>query len=224
MMESATIRELESALASARERLREAGLALAGPYAEGAIEAYRAADDELLMVQRALAAARGEAHAVPIDFPVRWSSGAPLPHLLRSDNRTLLLFVLEDVDPGWDGSFPRIVGPTTERDIAVVEFDQCVSAKLGMPNDEAFHGHPLAGRGLRVYGAFEIVNSGWIAELAAINAVHPKDDPATWSGLTHFILGFHDSTFECVALRFRVETRRGSIADALTEACRRLVG
>jgi hypothetical protein len=223
MTQSATIRELEAALASATERRKEAGLALAGPYAEGAIEAWRAADDALLMVERALAAARGQAHAVPIAFPLRWSTGAPLPHLLRSDRRTLLLFVLEDVDPGWDGSFPRIVGPMTERDIAVVEFDQCVSAKLGMPNDEAFHGHPLAGRGLRVYGAFEVVNSAWTAELAAINAVHSKDDSATWSGQTHFILGFHDSTFECVARGFRVETRRGSIADALVEACRRLI-
>jgi hypothetical protein len=92
-----------------------------------------------------------------------------------------------------------------------------------MPNDEAFHGHPLAGRGLRAYGAFEVVNSPWTAELAAINAVHYRDDPASWAQLSHFILGFHDSTFECVARAFRVATRRSSIAEALTEACRKLI-
>lgn len=224
MTQSASIPELEVALARAKQRRREAADALAGPLSGGGMEAYFAADEELLMVERALAAARREPHAVPIAFPVRWSAGAPLPHLLRSDNRTLLLFVVEEVDPNWDGKSARIVGPTTEREIAVVEFYQCASAKLGMPNDEAFHGHPLAGRGLRVYGAFEIVNSPWTAELAAINAVHSRDRPESWSELTHFLLGFHDSTFECVARGFHVETHRGTIADALVEACRRLVG
>ena len=224
MTASARIEALQAALAAAREQRTEAGLALLGPDAGGDIEAYRAADDVVLMTERALAAARGEAHAVPIAFPVRWSTGAPLPHLLINDHRAVLLFIVEDLDPDWDGTWVRIVGPTTEAEVAVVEFENCASAKLGMPNDEAFHGHPLTGRGLRAYGAFEVVDSAWIAELAAINAVHPGDRPESWSELTHFILGFHDSTFECVARAFRVETRRGTIADMLEEACRRLVG
>ncbi|MEA3046134.1 MAG: hypothetical protein QOJ53_466 [Sphingomonadales bacterium] len=222
MTQMSNVPELETALARARQKRAEEADALAAPHS-GGMDAYFAADEAVLMVERALAAARGEAHAVPIDFPARWSAGAPLPHLLRNDHRAILLFVVEQSDPVWDGTTVRIVGPATEADIAMVEFTQCVSAKLGMPNDEAFHGHPLAGRGLRVYGAFEVVFSPWIAELAAINAVHPRDDPASWAELRHFILGFHDSTFECVARGFRVETKRGSIADLLEEACRRLV-
>lgn len=223
MTHEAAIGDLEAALADAQRRLDVAGRALIEPHSSLDREAYLAADEALLIAERALAAGRGEAHAVPIDFPVRWSTGAPLPHLVQNDHRTLLLFVAEDVDPSWDGSWVRIVGPKTEREIAVVEFERCASAKLGMPNDEAFGGHPLARRGLRAYGAFKVVNSPWIAELAAINAVHPRDDPDAWFKLTHFILGFHDSTFECVAHDFRLERRRGSIADVLGEACRRLV-
>jgi hypothetical protein len=123
MTQSARIQQLEAALAAARERRTEAGLALLGPEAGGDIHAYRAADDVVLMTERALAAARGEAHAVPIAFPVRWSTGAPLPHLLMNDHRTILLFVVEDVDPNWDGTWARIVGPTTEAEIAMVEFE-----------------------------------------------------------------------------------------------------
>ena len=37
-----------------------------------ALQAYTA--------ERALAAARNEAHAVPPEFPVQWDVGAPLPH------------------------------------------------------------------------------------------------------------------------------------------------
>jgi hypothetical protein len=91
-----------------------------------------------------------------------------------------------------------------------------------MPNDEAFHGHPLMGRGLHAYGAFRVVNSPWIAELASINAVHERDDPQLWSGLTHYLLGFHDSTFECFAAGFNVDVRRGSIVETLKELCGRL--
>ncbi|HEV2816553.1 MAG TPA: hypothetical protein VGW40_04955 [Allosphingosinicella sp.] len=224
MTHDAAIEELEAALAAAQRQLEEAGRALIAPHSSRQREAYLAADEALLSAERALAAARGEAHAAPIAFPVRWSTGAPLPHLLQNDHRTLLLFVVEDVDPDWDGSWVRVVGPATEAEIALVEFEGCASAKLGMPNDEAFRGHPLIGRGLHAYGAFKVVHSAWIAELAAINSVHPMDRPETWSRLTHFILGFHDSTFECVARDFRLETRRGSIADALAQACRRMVG
>src|SRR3954467_8095141 len=42
---------------------------------------------------------------------------------------------------------------------SLVVFKQCFAIHFGLPNDEAFTSHPLADRGLRPYGAFEVENS-----------------------------------------------------------------
>jgi hypothetical protein len=70
---------------------------------------------------------------------------------------------------------------------------------FGSPNDEAFHGHPLAERGLGPYGAYRVEDSSWIRRLERMNSVHPRHDPERFRALTHCVLSFHDSTFECVA-------------------------
>jgi hypothetical protein len=93
---------------------------------------------------------------------------------------------------------------------------------MGTPNDEVLHGHPLDGRGLHVYGAFSVENSCWIKELEAINSVHSQYSPDAWKGVKHFILCFHDSTFECVARGFKVEKWKASLPSMLAEVCRRL--
>jgi len=67
------------------------------------------------------------------------------------------------------------------------------------PNDEALNAHPLYGRGLRDYEFAEVENSLWMAELEQANRVHPDHSPRSFADLRHFILPFHDSTFECVA-------------------------
>ncbi len=218
----ASIAELEAALASARARVERASGIWARRHSEAERAEVFAAHDAMLEAERALAAGQGVPYAEPVDFPVRWSRGAPLPHLLASDSRCYLLFHVEEIDPDWDGTTCRVVGPGSQVEVAIVEFELCMAATLGMPNDEALHGHPLWGRGLAAYGAYRVRNSAWIAEQSAINAVHPHDSPALWSGLAHFILGFHDTTFECVAASFRVQTRRTTIVEALQEVCGRL--
>jgi hypothetical protein len=109
------------------------------------MEEFSAACDAVLQAERNLAAAKGEEYAVPIEFPVSWDTGAPLPYLLQSDYRTFLSFFLRDVDPGWDGTYARVRSPndsSAER-IALVEFERCICTKMGDPNDEVLHGHPL---------------------------------------------------------------------------------
>lgn len=44
----------------------------------------------MLALERELAASRSEEHAVPLDFPVQWSTGAPLPQLLAKACRRLV--------------------------------------------------------------------------------------------------------------------------------------
>ena len=53
---------------------------------------------------------------------------------------------------------------------------------FGPPNDEAFDGHPLARRGLRPYGAFEVTHSSWIRQLEQMNSVHPHHSPPLFEG------------------------------------------
>jgi hypothetical protein len=199
------IADLQSALAAAqmrRERTAQGGKR----------EEFVAADEALLAAERALAAAQDEPHAVPIEFPVQWNTGAPVPYLLKNDYRTFLVFFLPDVDQ-W--SWP-------ER-LAIVEFKHCISTKMGTPNDEVFGGHPLSGKGLRGYTPLRVKNSLWIKELEAINSIHSCYSPESWRNLNHYIFGFHDSTFECVAESFAVEARTAPVPEVLAEICGKLV-
>lgn len=87
-----------------------------------------------------------------------------------------------------------------------------VSAKLGSPNDEVFHGHPLAGKGLEGYTAQLVRNSRWLSELQQINSVHAGYRPEAWQKRNHYVFWFHDTTFECIA--------EGSTSSCATARCR----
>ena len=93
-----SVEELQSRLSAATERRDRAIKALAPKHRGGEWEEYHSAYAAVLGLERELAAARGEEHAVPLDFPVRWDIGAPLPHLLRNDHRCLLTFYVRDPD------------------------------------------------------------------------------------------------------------------------------
>ena len=186
------------------------------------LAAHWAAQDEALRREREHAAERGEEYAEPFGFPAESDVGAPMPHLLVNDNDALLAFYVRNVDPNWDGTTVTVAGASGSEPIALVEFDWCASAKLGAPNDEVFHGHPLHGRGMDPYTAQVVRNSRWVAELERINSVHHYYRPETWRDLHHYVFWFHDATFECAARSYKVETRVGSMKDVLAEMCRRL--
>lgn len=179
---------------------------------------------ERLHLQRRRAQARAQPYAEPLDFPLQWNCGAPMPHLLVDDYRTLLAFVLSEPDPGRNGSDATANTPWSEHvePLALVEFEHCISAKLGAPNDEGFGGHALSGKGLEPYSAQRVVNSMWIQELQRINSVHHRYNPTHWHGLNHYVFWFKDSTFECVAKSFKVETYRESMKTLLGRMVERL--
>ena len=143
---------------------------------------------------------------------------------LRNDDRTFLVFLVRDTDPEWDGVCVNVVSADdpTPRKLAVVEFKRCLCAKMGSPNDEVFHGHPLHGKGFEGYRPLRVKNSPWIKELEAINSVHSCYRPESWSMLNHYIFGFHDSTFECVAESFAAEAKTATIPEVLAEICSKL--
>jgi hypothetical protein len=225
MSTSASVTDLQSALAAAQTRLKRVVQALAPKHKGGELDEFVAAEEALLAAERALAAAQNEPHAVPIEFPVQWDTGAPLPYLLTSDNRTFLVFLLREVDPEWDGTYVNIrrAHNPNPSNLAVVEFKRCICAKMGAPNDEVFHGHPLYAKGFRGYRPLRVKNSLGIKELEAINSVHSGYRPESWRNRKHYIFGFHDSTFECVAESFIVEVRATTIPEVLAEICGKLV-
>jgi hypothetical protein len=152
------------------------------------------------------------------------SLGAPLPLVLADDSRLVLAYIVHEPDPAWDGTWTEIVSPESpDALIALVAFPVYYASSFGPPNDDALSGHPLYPRGLRPYGAYEVLRSTWIRRLERMNAVHPQHRPERYASRRHFVFTFHDSTFECVADRFDVSTRRGSLRDSLLEM-QRLLG
>lgn len=220
------IRRLQESLRAARDREEVALQALRADGRGEVSAAYWAAHADVLIAERELAAARGEEYAEDIDFPVNWDTGAPLPHLLYNGRKAFLTFYVRAVDPKWDGSYVTLKDPGNAEmeSLAIVEFNRCISAKMGSPNDEVFEGHPLSGKGMEGYTAQVVKNSRWLAELEAINSVHAYYDPKLWRTLHHYIFWFHDETFECVAQSFSVEQRKCSMSQLIDEVSRRLIG
>jgi len=82
---------------------------------------------------------------------------------------------------------------------ALIEFEGCLITKFGHPNDEPQEGHPLyreVEKAGGCYDAYEVKKSSWLKEVEEQNDV-------TFPGINyntrHFIIFFHDSTFECLA-------------------------
>ena len=141
------------------------------------------------------------------------SIGAPLPLIIANEQRVVLAYYADSTDPGWDGQTARVVDQERSNEpIAIVRLD-CVAHMFGPPNDEAFEGHPLAGRGLHRYGTFRIERSSWIRGLEKMNRVHEHHRPERFKKLHHLIFSFHDSTFECVCRDFDVRSAQGSMLD-----------
>jgi hypothetical protein len=129
--------------------------------------------------------------------------GSPSPTVLSNENRLLLAYGNLESLVDWDG-IDNDFSPSFAQ-VTIVEFVGYRSYMFGSPNDEAFGGHPLASRALTSYAAFEIKQSSWIRQLEKMNRVHPHHDKKRFDSLRHFIFAFHDSTFECVALSYKLE-------------------
>jgi hypothetical protein len=151
------------------------------------------------------------------DFP-QSDSGAPEPAFLRSEHRCLLAFRLQDGMSG--GTGVTIVDPSAlsgER-AALVEFVRPCATLFGPPGDETLRVHPLAARGLKPAGAYEVRHSSWVRALVRMDAVHPRHRPERFQALRHFVITFHDSTFECVAEGLSVTERDGAPGAVLAHA------
>ena len=146
------------------------------------------------------------------------SIGAPCPMILVGEHSLRIAYYLEETEAGWDGTTVRLLSADEGNEpCAVVDFITPYAHMFGPPNDEAFSGHPLAERGLRPYGAFEVEGSSWLGTLERMNSVHPYHQTERFKKYRHFILSFHDATFECIAESFTLITCRGSVDAVLRQ-------
>jgi hypothetical protein len=152
----------------------------------------------------------------PLEDIPQSSIGAPIPLVLCNENTAVVAYYVQDTPADWDGTWVQVVDRQTEAEqVAIVRFHPCYARMFGPPNDEAFHGHPLASRGLEPYGAFVIEDSSWLRRLERMNSVHRSHRPEAFWRRRHFVLSFHDSTFECIAIGYSVEVQSGSVWDVL---------
>lgn len=187
------------------------------------LQEWSAGHEVLLKAERALALAKGEETAFVCEWPVLWNIGAPLPHVVSSGYKTYLMYVADVPDPDWDGTYANVIRITDTKPIAVVEFLGCESLRFGGPNDEVLSGHPLWGKGLHPYQAHVIANSRWLAEQEKTNSVHAYYNPSRWKTLKHYLLLFHDETFECLAKDYKVEIVTESMEQVVKIVTERLL-
>ncbi|MFI7589448.1 hypothetical protein ACIB24_20480 [Spongisporangium articulatum] len=172
--------------------------------------------------RREAAAAAGRPWVEPLDLGVTWNAGAPMPHLVVGPHRAFVICYPRDSENlralgGWGESEGRPVTSGDEEALLVVEIVGCSEVRWGGPNDEAQHGHPLAGSGLSGYGPFEVHNSAWIEHSRQVNSVHEYHSDDVFRSRRHFILAFHDEMIETQARRLDIEVRHSTMRDLLTE-------
>lgn len=171
----------------------------------------RSLGEDILRLERALAAARGEPYAMEWPCPANWRfSVEPTPLVLTDGLTTLVLFESIESKP-------------EARRTGVLRFHHCASSKLGDPNDEVIEGHPLYGKGIRVGGNYIVENSPWLEETRAINSVHPQYDPKHWRSLNHYLMFFKEWAFECLAKSVSGEVLEGSMRVAATQVLNALL-
>jgi hypothetical protein len=158
-----------------------------------------------------------EVHDAPLP-----DSGASLPFLMSDENRVLLAYMVSESDEAVCSNV-RMMTADSKGYVALVEFSQPLAHMFGPPSDETFLGHPLAERGLRPYGVFEVLDSSWIRQLEGMNKRHSRHSHSR-SALRHYIFSFHDSTFECIAKVLAVNLREGSLRDVMFEMLQRVQG
>lgn len=113
-------------------------------------------------------------------------TGSPCPAVHSGEHRLLCAYhISETVVP--------------ERAVALLRFEGVLQFRLGYPNDEALHGHPLAKFGLKPYTSYLIENSPLIAEIENQNRVHSAYKPGMYVRWRHWIMTFHDETLEVIA-------------------------
>lgn len=93
---------------------------------------------------------------------------------------------------------------TADEEIIVIKFHRSIKHTFGSPSNETIHAHPCYKLGLTPNAFYEVKNSYMLKEAETIQKSHPRFDQNDFNKFRHFILTFHDKTFECVAEDFQL--------------------
>jgi hypothetical protein len=114
--------------------------------------------------------------------------GAPMPEIALRGRDLFVAYIVS-------GS---VIDEESEELYAVVRFGGVLQHIFGYPNEDAFIVHPLFACGLSSTGFNEVRNSPYVRELASRNKkIYPRSE-ATYLGLKHWIVPFHDETLEVI--------------------------
>ena len=150
---------------------------------------------------------------VELDLGCRPEAAVSGPLLLATDRSTFLTFnAVHKVGKWWE-----------DAGHAVVELPHCVCVQFGYPNDEALPGHPLYAAGVQSYGIYEVLNSSCDQRLEKQNRVAFPHADYSGRRLRHFIIVFHDSTFECLAGDIRLELTREPFQQTFDRIAKRVL-
>jgi hypothetical protein len=140
-------------------------------------------------------------HIVELNLGITPEAAVSGAVLIQTELSTFLTF--NAIRPT-DRPFPHGGFYTETAGIALLEFVGCSITKFGYPNDEAWNGIPRT-RGLG-YGMYEVENSQWKHDLVKLNK-HSFPKTENWNG-RHFLILFHDSSFECIATDLKLEVTK----------------
>jgi len=87
--------------------------------------------------------------------------------------------------------------------VGAIIFERCVATRFGPPGEE---GHALEGHGWEPHTLLEVINSAWLSKMVGRT-----------NGYSHFLISFHDTSFECIARSFRTSQLPGTFADAVQQ-------
>ena len=109
---------------------------------------------------------------------------------------------------------------TEDAGTAVIEFAGCLITKFGHPNDEAACGIPKYKDIEIAYGICIVKNSEWIKEIEQLNSY--QFPGTSYSDFRHFLIFFHDSTFECIARDINLSIPDKPYSEIITEITRKI--
>ena len=173
-----------------------------------------AAFERTRRAERALAAARGEEHAIPCDGFPPWEAAVPSPCVLYGPMGVALVYLHRPTEEQGEDDEPVL------QPVVVVHFDDVIRVQAGTPNSEVVHGHRLHGKGLDECGGNLVINSTWAEEARRINSVHPMYDATRWQTLKHYFVVLRDDTIECLARGFTVRIERARYEDVVMRVVR----
>jgi len=155
---------------------------------------------EILELERAIAKNEGGTYLDEIDIPVERDGFQDCPFVIADCFNCFLVL------------------KTKSKQLALLAFQGVSGYRVLALGDDDAEEHPLAGKGLRPYGIFEVKNSTWSNEMNAIrdkcDMYHESTRRITASH--HYFIYFKARTFEVLAESFSVLGTFPTQAEAYT--------